>query len=213
MMKKLITLVAVLGVIAFLGCEQLTKTINEAAKQADDSVKDTQAHYEDKSQTEAAKPAADDKTEAVRKEEPKPAPKTTGKEEFEGYYIEVWVDGQKTKNSGRKEEGELVWTVDACSSTPTVRFTLDKGHLGDLKATDVVINPVKDGKADPTDLWHPEKARSMKAGTDTKLDAFDHIAGGKLVKATRLPAGEYRLKMQVNGTKTWDRQSIRVTIK
>jgi hypothetical protein len=109
--------------------------------------------------------------------------------------------------------GEPVWVVDACSPNPEIKFEMDKGHLGDLKATDVVINPVKDGKTDPTDLWQCAKARAMKPGVATKLDSFNHIAGGKLVAAAKLPPGPYSIKVGINGQKTWDRQTIHVTVK
>lgn len=207
-MRKLVTIVALLGLVAVLGCEQLTNAVNDAAKQAQGAAKDTEKHYDAKKDTPAATPATPAKTEAA-----KPAPKTTGKADFDGLYLEVWVDGKKTKNTGKKDLGELTWTVDACSTTPSIQFKFDEAHMGPLKATDVVINPIKDGKPDPTDMWQCNKARAMKAGVTTKLDAFNHIAGGKLVTATALPPGDYSFKVQVNGTKTWDRQAVRVTVK
>jgi len=210
-MRKLVTWAALLGLVAAIGCEQITNVANDMAKQTQSAADDTQKHYSKEKDTSSTAKAEPAKTE----EAPKPIPpkKTTGKEDFEGHYLQVWVDGKKTTNSNKRIMGDLIWDVPACSTTPTIQFSFDEKHLGALKATDVVINPVKDGKPDFADMWQCDAARAMKAGVPAKLDAFNHIAGGKLVKATALPPGEYSFKVQVNGMTTWDRQAIRVTVK
>ncbi len=192
--------------LAPFGCAELSKAMDDAAKQAAAVANES---------TAPAPPAASAPAPATP---PPPsgrvAPRTTGKAEFEGWYLTVWLDGKKTRPTPQKDLGERVWIVADISRNPVVKVQFDAGHLGDFRTADVVINPIKAGKTDPNDLWHhPAVRTALKPGQPLKLTSFNHIAGGKLTAHTALPPGQYSIKVSINGTHTWDRQVVHVTVK
>ena len=206
-MRVVLSVLALCALLAAVGCEQIGTVADKVSKEMGAS----------KQPPVPAPPAPEPAAKPTAKTAPepaaKPAPKTTGKPEFEGHYLKVWVDGKQTQPAGSKSMGENVWTVDACSANPEIKFEMDTAHLGELKATDIVINPIKDGKPVHTDIWHADGARAMKAGQALKLAGFNHFVGGGLVRAAKLPPGRYSIKVSANGQKTWDRQTIEATVK
>ena len=134
------------------------------------------------------------------------------KEDFEGHYLTVWIDGVQTATLRKEASGQL-WRVAAASGQPEIKFTYDQAHLGPLKKVEVTINPWKGDRADPTDLWKSDRQDQLKPGQALKFDTFSHIAGGKLTQSDKLPAGAYAIHVNVVGEKTWDRQTIVTTVK
>jgi hypothetical protein len=205
-MRKLAAVL--LAALLAAGCAEMQKAVDEAAKQAaaavDEAPQPAPAEGEAPEQPTPTPPAPSGKV----------APRTTGKEDFQGHYLTVWLDGQRTSATDKTALSERVWSVADCSTTPTVRFEYDAKHLGEFREAAVVINPIQDGKTDPTDLWQDPQARpELKPGQKFELGPFQHIAGGKLTQHPALPPGRYSMKVQVNGTHTWDRQTIHVTVK
>jgi len=208
-MTKTILAAALAVLLVPLGCGEFVKTMDSVGKQIDSSVQG--AMKKDAPNAPATPAPADTAAPAPSGKVP---PKSTGKADFEGHYLSVWIDGKPTRRTDAKDLGERVWTVDACSATPVVKFQYDTGHLGVFREANVVINPVKGAASDPTDLWNEPRCRTQwKPGQDFRLGPFQHIAGGKLTPAAALPPGKYAFKVQVNGVRTWDRQVVFVTVK
>jgi hypothetical protein len=215
------TLTASLLLIS-LGCADLNKALNDAAKGVDKAAQEATVaakkamDKESGTPTTAPTPApAPTPTPApAPAPAPTPAPPPAEKENFQGHFLSVWIDGKPTTRTDRKDLNETVWTVDACGGNPEVRFQMDAAHLGAFKEADVVINPLKGEAGDPTDLWHdPRVRKELKPDQGFKLGPFQHIAGGQLASVPALPPGRYALKVQVNGEKNWDRQVVHVTVK
>jgi hypothetical protein len=205
---KQFALVGVLAAVLAVGCAEMQKAMDEAAKRAAAAAQETQQP------APAESKAPEQPTPTPPPPRGKVAPRTAGKEEFQGHYLSVWLDGQRTSETDKTAGSERIWSVSSCSATPTVRFQYDTRHLGDFREAAVVINPIKAGKADPTDLWQdPQAGAELKPDQRFQLGPFQHIAGGKLTQHPALPPGRYSIKVQVNGTHTWDRQTIHVTAK
>jgi len=134
------------------------------------------------------------------------------KDDFQGYYLTVFIDGRETAQAEKRGDEQL-WTVGECSGNPTIRFHMDTGHLGDRKTVGLVINPMKGTAPDHGVLFQNDSIKGLKPGKDLTLDGFDRIGDGKLVKLKGLPPGKYWFSFMVNGHKTWDRQRILVEVK
>jgi len=134
------------------------------------------------------------------------------KEDFRGWYLTVWVDGKQT-HEGEKLGRDQTWEGGQVSTTPTIKVAMDTARLGSLKSAEILLNPVSArGGVDGSDMWQP-KAKLTEVGKGIKLGPFDHIGGGKMVKADALPPGRYRLSVHIDGEKTWDRQYVMITVR
>lgn len=142
---------------------------------------------------------------------------SAAKEDFQGHYIQVWVDGTETKNSGKQIMGDLVWDGPADSSgNPEIKFTLDAAKLGDFKGVEIVINPMNGETVDFASIIKPKDTAEMKPDTPFAIGSsagFDQIANGAVETPAAIPAGNYRLSFTVHGTTSWDRQSIPLVVK
>jgi hypothetical protein len=147
----------------------------------------------------------------VAKSKPKPvAPKPA----FEGHHLSIELDQQATVADAKKTAYQQRWSVRRCSGTPSLFVTYDEKSLGELESADVTIQPMADGKVTYTELWLYAGKGKLTIGKHWLLSPFRHIVRGKMApEQPFLPAGKYLITVQVNGSKTWDRQYIRVTVK
>jgi hypothetical protein len=134
------------------------------------------------------------------------------KEDFEGHYLTVWIDGAQTATLRKGASGQL-WQVAVASPAPEIKFTCDAVHLGPLKKVEVTVNPWLGDKPNYSDVWKSDRQDQLKPGQAVKFDTFSHIAGGKLTQSDKLPAGTYAISVNVVGERTWDRQTIVTTVK
>ncbi len=134
-------------------------------------------------------------------------------EDFQGHYLTVKIDGEKT-DMADKVGGDQLWTIDRCSPNFTLEFKYDEDKLGKFNEVDVVINPMKGNAADHRVMYQCDPVRdTLKPGRKMRMTRFSYFHDGKLEKIRKLPAGKYRISVQVNGEKTWDRQYITVEIR
>ena len=149
----------------------------------------------------------------VVKAEPLPKP-VAPKPDFEGHHLSIELDQQPTVADAKKTAYQRRWSVRRCSGTPSLFVTYDEKALGELESADVTIQPMADGKVTYTELWLYAGKGKLTIGKHWLLSPFRHILRGKMSpEQPFLPAGEYLITVQVNGSKTWDRQYIRVTVK
>jgi hypothetical protein len=150
---------------------------------------------------------------AKPKPEPKPEP-VAPKSDFEGHHLSVELDQQPTVADAKKTAYQQRWSVRRCGGTPSLFVTYDEKALGELESADVTIQPMANGKVTYTELWLYAGKGKLTIGKHWLLSPFRHIVRGKLApEQPFLPSGEYLITVQVNGSKTWDRQYIRVTVK
>ena len=141
----------------------------------------------------------------------KPAPRQK-KEEFQGWHLTVWVDGDKTKATGRKMDGQLVWKADDIEPNPIIKFTFDEAHLGRFRQLQVTINPTKaDGSRDYGRMYKPRGVQ-IPVGKDIRLASFEFFDGRRLSHVSGLPTGRYILSVRVTGERSWDRQCIPIKV-
>lgn len=135
-------------------------------------------------------------------------------EDFQGYFLTVKIDGNQTKKL-KIEGNEQIWGVLQASPTPKIIFEMDENKLGPLKSASININPLINGKPDLQDIWQYAGQDQIIPEEEILLDMFNHFFDGKMVAGLKeLPAGKYRLSLQVNGeNNTWDRQYIDFEIK
>lgn len=146
-----------------------------------------------------------------RAQEPAPAPSELNN--FPGGYLVVKLDGNATQE-GPKENHEQIWSGGVISSTPTILYTMDERALGAIKNASLVIQPTKNGKVVEGDIFQYADGRKLTPDAAIKLDRFSHVYESKLdTDLKALPAGTYRISLQVHGTKGWDRQRIDVRVK
>ena len=139
------------------------------------------------------------------KNQPSPA---TAMDDYQGFYMTVKVDGKKTVMS-QEEDGMQIWTVPPCSATPTIMFTMDGKKLGALRGASITISTLKAGKVDPSNFYQYAGGTKFLPGRKLKLDIFNHFYNGRMDQnVKKLPQGSYRINIQVNGRKSWDRQYI-----
>ena len=132
---------------------------------------------------------------------------------FQGFNIIVIIDGKKT-TTAQKDGSEQIWTVPPCSSTPTLTFTMDENILGPLNVASLLLNPIRNGQPVVQNIWQYAGSDKIEPGKKVTLNLFTHIAEKKMQQNIgELPAGKYRLSVQVNGEKTWDRQYIDIEVK
>ncbi len=138
--------------------------------------------------------------------------KSAEKEMFQGHYITVWIDGEKTEPGG-KDGSEQLWKVDDVSSNPKIKFELDTKKLGKFKQADVIVNPVKGGKVDQQVMYKCDAVAGMKPGKELQLKEFGWFHDRTYEKVTKIPPGKYRITVRVNSEGNWDRQYIMAEIK
>lgn len=140
-----------------------------------------------------------------------PAPAERGN--FPGGCLVVKLDGKQTRET-EKENNEQIWTGGEISTAPTLEFDMEEATLGPCRRVSLVIQPIRDGKVIQGDIYQYAGKEKLTPGTSIRLNTFTHITDNTLetdVKA--LPAGTYRISLQVHGKKHWDRQRIDVTVK
>ena len=134
-------------------------------------------------------------------------------EDFQGYFLTVKIDGYQTEKL-KIEGNEQIWTILEASPTPKILFEMDENKLGPLKTATININPLINGKPDLQDVWQYAGQDQITPGTEILLDMFNHFFDGKMIAGIKeLPAGKYRLGLQVNGEDSWDRQYVDFEIK
>ena len=153
-----------------------------------------------------AKPKPKSKPVAPKPVAPKP--------DFEGHHLSIELDQQPTVADAKKTAYQQRWSVRRCSGTPSLFVTYDEKAIGELESADVTIQPMADGKVTYTELWLYAGKGKLTIGKHWLLSPFRHIVRGKMSpQQPFLPSGEYLITVQANGSKTWDRQYIRVTVK
>ncbi len=159
------------------------------------------------SMTSKGKAGADLKTKN------QPSHDAAAMDDYQGFYMTVKVDGKKTVMS-QKEDGMQIWTVPACSATPTIMFTMHAKKLGALKGASITISTLKKGKVDPSNFYQYAGGIKFLPSRKLKLNIFNHFHSGKMDQnVKKLPQGSYRINIQVNGGKSWDRQYIDTEVK
>lgn len=133
--------------------------------------------------------------------------------DFQGYYLTVKIDGYQTERL--KTEGyEQIWTTRETSPSPTIMFKVDEYKLGTFKAATISINPLINGKPNLRDIWQYAGAEAITPDDKTRLNLFNHFFDDRMVSGQKeLPAGKYRLSLQVNCEEGWDRQYIDFEVK
>lgn len=160
------------------------------------------------------------KMKGFRSKSPKkaeaPAPSASApaeRDNFPGGCLVVTLDDRPTTEV-KKENNEQIWAGGDISATPTLVFAMDESVLGPLKNVSLVIQPVRDGKVVEGDIYQYAGKKKLTPGQPIRLDAFTHVKDNKLQSGVKsLPAGAYRVALQVHGRKHWDRQRIDVTVK
>ncbi len=148
-------------------------------------------------------------------EEPAPAAAVApaDRPNFPGGCLFVTLDGNQTQES-QKENNEQIWAGGEISATPTLMFTVDEDALGPWKSVSLVIQPVQDGQVIEGDVYQYAGERKLIPGESIPLDTFMHIKDNKLETGVKaLPAGAYRIGLQVQGQTHWDRQRIDTQVK
>jgi hypothetical protein len=151
----------------------------------------------------------------AKKSSPPARPETSDKNlaDFQGYFLSVKIDGVQTREL-RIVDNEQIWNAGDCSSAPAVMFEVDQEKLAPIKNATISINPLIGGQPDLEDIWLYTGKDEMVPGKEISLDSFDHFVDGKVFTGLKkLPAGKYRLALQVNGYDTWDRQLINIEVK
>jgi hypothetical protein len=141
-----------------------------------------------------------------------PPQTTKPQRDFTGHSLTVTLDGQVTR-PGRTRQGQQIWDGGVINPTPILTFTLDEQKLGAFQRANLIINPRRDGRVDPTDLWEYAGSQPLQPAVNITLDRFNHFADNTMQQdLTALPPGTYRISLQVTGENTWDRQYIDVTV-
>ena len=134
-------------------------------------------------------------------------------EHFQGYMISLELGGKATSKLPRENNKEQLWTIkDKLGGKLTVKLTKMAETLGDFKGIQIVINPIKDGKPDMTDMWRPADMSKFKPGEAFAITKWMHIGGGKFTQPETIAPGSYQANITINGAKNWDRQSIRIVV-
>ena len=174
----------VIGVLTVVGCQSITSKGQKT---------DTAPNMG----TQATDPLAD----------------TAAMEDYQGFSMTVNVGGEQTVMA-RKEGGAQIWTVPACTATPTIMFTMDENKLGMLKKASIAFNPLKAGKVDQSNFYLYVGGTKILPGRELELNLFNHFHdGGMDQNVERLPVGRYRINIQVNGRTSWDRQYVDTEVK
>ena len=183
-MRKTTVTLLVIGVLTAAGCQSITSKGQKT---------DTSPDMD----TQAAPPLTD----------------TSVMEDYQGFYMTVEIGGEQTVMS-QKEGGVQIWTVSACAATPTIVFTMDENKLGTLKKASIAFNPLKAGKVDLSNFYLYAGGTKFLPGSELELDVFNHFHDGRMDQnVKKLPPGEYRISIQVNGGKSWDRQYVDTEVK
>lgn len=134
-------------------------------------------------------------------------------EDFQGYFLTVKIDGYQTEKL-KVEDNVQIWEALESSPTPKILFEMDENKLGPLKTATININPLINGKPDFQDIWQYAGEDKITPGKEIWLNLFNHFFDDKMIAGVReLPAGKYRLNLQVNGDDSWDRQYVDFEIK
>lgn len=134
-------------------------------------------------------------------------------DEFQGYHLDVEVNGTKTEKEPRVAGAEQLWKIAKTSGALTVRFAFDEKHMGVLKGAEVVVNPLKDdGSPDRATILRPAAPPAWIDNASLELGRWHRFAEGGLATIDTLPPGRYVLHLTINGERTWDRQSIHFTV-
>ncbi len=140
---------------------------------------------------------------------------TRGKDlaDFQGHFLAVKIDGAQAQTL-KIVDNEQLWSSGDCSPAPAMMFEVDQEKLAPIKNARISINPLIGGRADLQDIWLYTGQAEILPGKEIQLNSFDHIVDGKITTGlSELPAGKYRLSLQVNGYDTWDRQLIHIEVK
>jgi len=140
---------------------------------------------------------------------------TRGKDlaDFQGHFLAVKIDGAQAQ-ALKIVNNQQLWSVGDCSPAPALMFEVDQEKLAPIKNATISINPLVGGRADLQDIWLYTGQGEILPGKEIQLNSFDHIVDGKITTGlSELPAGKYRLSLQVNGYDTWDRQLIHIEVK
>ena len=134
------------------------------------------------------------------------------KQEFQGHYLSVSIDGKEAKLD-KMVGGEQYWSVSKCGRNPSIEFEMDEKHLGEAQSVYLTIHPMKGEVPDSGVTYENDAVRKLQPDEKFKLQGFDRIAGGRLERVDGLPRGQYVFALRVVGGKTWDRQRIVVEVK
>jgi hypothetical protein len=163
--------------------------------------------------TDIAEPDKGDETETPVVE--KPPAKTDDKPRHQGWNMAVRIDS-KTTTPLRKEGDFQLWTVSACSTTPSIVIMPDPSKLGVIQEdkTSLSIFPLKKGKDDIRNFYRYAGAGKIVPGKEIKLNMLEHIYEDKIRQGVKiLPAGKYRFKIRIYGKDSWDQQIIDLEVR
>lgn len=156
---------------------------------------------------------------ATREKEPSEPPRTAAavppseRENFPGGCLTVKLDGTPTRES-KKENNEQIWSGGVISPAPTLLFLLEEEAMGPMKHVSLVIQPLRDGQVIEGDLYQYTGPQKLIPGVAIPLNQFSRIHDNQLQSdLPALPEGNYRISLQVQGQKHWDRQRIDVQVR
>lgn len=156
--------------------------------------------------------SADSPAESDSGSAAQPTATQTSRPDYQGHHLQVSIDGRPTALL-RQREGEQLWNGGTCSAQPTVAFQIND-TLGRVRSVTLLLKPTWNGKViDHSNFYQYSGQEPLTEGNAIRLDRFDHYHDGTLdAGLTSLPAGTYRLYLQVDttrdGRRHWDRQVV-----
>ncbi|MCD4826016.1 MAG: hypothetical protein K8S55_15610 [Phycisphaerae bacterium] len=207
-MRKITAMLLIISLMTAAGCE-IKKFEWGTKKKADPKPAPTTTTSQTWTPSSTAKSGPTAKSDTAVTSD---APAGPVKLDFEGLNLKVKIDGRNTTRL-KKKDGEQLWAAPPAGPMPTIVFIMDEKALGVLNKVTISINPIVKGKVNTSDIWQPAR-QNFEPGKPFTLNKFTHISKQTMVQNIRkLPAGQYRLNIQVDGEKSWDRQNINLTIK
>ena len=144
--------------------------------------------------------------------------------DHEGYDLKVWIDGKRTHpmdmpvfqglNYFQHISGPGLWKIDSpVSGQPVFEYTFDSAKLGQFVEAKATFEKLREHEAGLFEPFYSNLSgytSEFSPGYAIKADNFQTAESDEVI--SRLPAGNYLVRIFVSGSKGWDSQAIFVHI-